>query len=271
MNQIVWGALSAASLGTADFFAGMSGRAVGYARALLWVYVVSCIGLTTYMIVTGHPLAISIGADGINSNVREHLIGGVTFRPNDHYAYRFRSVIDLNDADVDPAAQTGFYASGGWLSFIPIGKGKAYWFGSVSGANTFEEFIEFFSRWTETPIPQTLSNTSGDLLVQSPLLDVDGVPYKWTHGRVTLIGDAAHPMMPDMAQGASQTFVDAMALRDAFAKAQNADQALREYEARRRPVANAVVKCSQKGLFLGKYNVDPIAIRYQNEIENLNI
>ncbi|MFT5509324.1 MAG: FAD-dependent urate hydroxylase [Hyphomicrobiaceae bacterium] len=210
---------------------------------------------------------VIIGADGINSKVREQLIGGVTFRPNEHYAYRFRSVLDLNDVDMDPAAQTGFYAAGGWLSFIPIGKGKAYWFGSVSGANTFEDFIEFFSSWTKTPIPNTLSNTSRDLLVQSPLLDVDGVPYKWTQGRITLIGDAAHPMMPDMAQGASQTFVDALALRDAFANNQDVDQALRDYETNRRPVANAVVKCSQKGLFLGRNKVDPIAIRYQNEIE----
>ena len=74
-------------------------------------------------------------------------------------------------------------------------------------------------------------------------------------------------MMPDMAQGASQTFVDALALRDAFAKTQNADQALLTYEAERRLVANSVVKCSQKGLFLGRNKVDPIAIRYQNEIE----
>lgn len=213
---------------------------------------------------------VIIGADGINSKVREQLIGGVTFRPNDHYAYRFRSVLDLNDVDVDAAAQTGFFASGGWLCFIPIGKGKAYWFGSVSGANSFEEFKEFFSSWTKTPIPGILSNTSKDLLVQSPLLDVDGIPYKWTHGRITLIGDAAHPMMPDMAQGASQTFVDALALRDAFAKNRNVDQALGEYESVRRPTATAVVKCSQKGLFLGRNKVDPIAIRYQNEIETLD-
>lgn len=213
---------------------------------------------------------VIIGADGINSNVREHLIGGVTFRPNEHYAYRFRSTLNLTDVDVDPAAQTGFYSRDGWLSYIPIGKGRAYWFGSVSGAETFEDFIDFFSGWTKTPIPETLANTSRDLLVQSPLLDVDGVPYKWTHGRVTLMGDAAHPMMPDMAQGASQTFVDAMALRDAFANNQNVDDALRSFEETRRPVANAVVKCSQKGLFLGRNNVDPLAIRYEAEIEPIS-
>ena len=213
---------------------------------------------------------VIIGADGINSKVREQLIGGVTFYPNELYAYRFRSVIDLNDVNIDPAAQTGFYAKEGWLSFIPIGKGKAYWFGSVSGADTFEDFIDFFSSWTKSPIPKVLGSTPRELLVQSPLQDVDGVPYRWTHGRITLMGDAAHPMMPDMAQGASQTFVDAIALRDAFANNDNPDEALVEYETKRREVANAVVKCSQKGLFLGKHNVDPLAIRYQNEIETLD-
>lgn len=212
---------------------------------------------------------VLIGADGINSQVREQLIGGVTFRPNELYDYRFRSVIDLSDVDVDPAAQTGFYAREGWLSFIPIGKGRAYWFGSVSGAKTFEDFIDFFGGWTKTPIPKTLNNTSRDLLVQSPLQDVDGVPYKWTHGRIVLIGDAAHPMMPDMAQGASQTFVDALAMRDALAETRDVEKALNAFETNRRDVAEAVVKISQKGLFLGPYDVKPLAIRYQNEIEPL--
>lgn len=208
-----------------------------------------------------------IGADGVNSKVREQLIGGVTFRPNDHWAYRFRSIIDLKEVDVGPTVQTGYYASQGCLAFIPIGKGKAYWFGSVRGANTFEDFTDFSRSWTKTPIPQLLKNVSRELLVQSPLLDVDGVPYTWTQGRVTLIGDAAHAMMPDMAQGASQTFIDALALKDAFAKTRNIDEALRAYEERRRPAANAVVKISQMGGFLPGNDVDPIAVRYQNEIE----
>ena len=174
-----------------------------------------------------------------------------------------------DSVDIDPAAQTGFYERDGWLSYIPIGKGKAYWFGSVSGAETFDDFIAFFSNWKRTPIPETLKKTPADLLVQSPLQDVDGIPYKWTHGRITLIGDAAHPMMPDMAQGASQTFVDALVIRDVFARTQNVEEALHEYEMRRREVASAVVKISQKGLFLGPYNVDPLAIRYQQEVEPL--
>lgn len=210
---------------------------------------------------------VIIGADGIYSTIREQLIGGVNFRPNDHHAFRWRAVIDLDKIDVDPAAQTGFYTPGGWLSVIPIGNGKAYWFGSVSGATNIDDFMNYFSSWTNTHIPGTLSITPRDVIVESPLYDVDGSPYKWTHGRVTLLGDAAHPMMPDLAQGASQTFIDSLVLRDAFAKTTNIDEALRKYESERRPASNYVVRCSQKGSFLGRNNVKPIPIRYQEEVE----
>lgn len=210
---------------------------------------------------------VIIGADGIYSEIRKQLIGGVEFRPNEHHAYRWRAVVNLNDIDIDPAAQTGYYAPGGWMSVIPVGNGKAYWFGSASGATNIDEFIDFFSSWTETHIPKTLSITPREAIVESPLYDVDGSPYKWTHGRVTLLGDSAHPMMPDLAQGASQTLIDALVLRDVFAKTKDIDQALFEYESQRRPAANHVVKCSQKGSFLGRNNVRPIAERYEHEIE----
>jgi 2-polyprenyl-6-methoxyphenol hydroxylase-like FAD-dependent oxidoreductase len=61
--------------------------------------------------------------------------------------------------------------------------------------------------------------------------------------------------------------IDALALRDAFAAATDADQALRDYEAIRRPAAAYIVKRSQMGSFLGRHNADPIAIRYENEVE----
>jgi 2-polyprenyl-6-methoxyphenol hydroxylase-like FAD-dependent oxidoreductase len=210
---------------------------------------------------------VIIGADGIHSVIRDQLIGGVQFRPNDHHAFRFRSVIDLASVDVDPAAQTGIYTTSGWLSVIPIGNGKAYWFGSVRGATTIDEFLAFFASWDKTHVPNTLKITPRETIVQSPLFDVDGSPYKWTHGRVTLLGDAAHPMMPDLAQGASQTVIDALALRDAFAKTPDVDQALHDYEAIRRPAAAYIVKRSQMGSFRGRHNADPIAIRYENEVE----
>ena len=78
-------------------------------------------------------------------------------------------------------------------------------------------------------------------------------------------------MMPDMAQGASQTFIDSLALRDAFASIKDIDQALHKYETERRPASNYVVKCSQKGSFLGRNNVSPIPLRYESEIEAVTV
>lgn len=62
MNQIFFGGLSAVSLGTADFLAGLTGRAVGHANALLAVYIVSCVGMSVYMLVSGHPMEIDLPA-----------------------------------------------------------------------------------------------------------------------------------------------------------------------------------------------------------------
>jgi 2-polyprenyl-6-methoxyphenol hydroxylase-like FAD-dependent oxidoreductase len=76
-------------------------------------------------------------------------------------------------------------------------------------------------------------------------------------------------MMPDMAQGASQTFIDSLALRNAFASTKDIDEALHAYESERRAASNYVVKCSQKGSFLGRNNVRPIPVRYEQEIETI--
>ena len=112
--------------------------------------------------------------------------------------------------------------------------GKAYWFGSVSGAETFDDFVEFFRGWERTPIPATLDKTKPEALVKSPLQDVNGIPYKWTHGRITIIGDAAHPMLQYLAQGACMAIEDAVCLSEEVKNEkenqnENGQKAIEEY------------------------------------------
>ena len=59
--------------------------------------------------------------------------------------------------------------------------------------------------------------------------------YSWTHGRVTLLGDAAHPMLQYIAQGACQALEDAVCLGDAFHRHDDPRQAFEEYEHERIP------------------------------------
>src|SRR5690606_35541501 len=62
-----------------------------------------------------------------------------------------------------------------------------------------------------------------------------------THGRVTLLGDAAHPMYPIGSNGASQAILDARILAWHLATTNNPDAALAAYEADRRPATSAIV------------------------------
>jgi 2-polyprenyl-6-methoxyphenol hydroxylase-like FAD-dependent oxidoreductase len=78
-----------------------------------------------------------------------------------------------------------------------------------------------------------------------PMCDRDPLP-RWTHGRVTLLGDAAHPMYPVGSNGASQAVLDARCLADALA-AQGPAEALRAYEAERLPKTAAICASNRQG------------------------
>lgn len=79
-----------------------------------------------------------------------------------------------------------------------------------------------------------------------PMCDRDPLP-RWTFGRVTLLGDAAHPMYPVGSNGASQAILDARCLADNLARAEHPRQALFAYERERLPVTAEVVRMNRKG------------------------
>ncbi|MBV8837192.1 MAG: FAD-dependent monooxygenase, partial [Alphaproteobacteria bacterium] len=70
---------------------------------------------------------------------------------------------------------------------------------------------------------------------------------RWSHGRVTLLGDAAHPMYPVGSNGASQAILDARALGDWLIRAEHPMHALAAYEADRLPPTAQIVRMNRKG------------------------
>jgi len=76
-------------------------------------------------------------------------------------------------------------------------------------------------------------------IYEFPLVDRDPV-RAWTLGRVTLIGDAAHPMQPIGSQAGSQAIIDARVLTAALLATSNSIEALQRYDAERRPVMNDI-------------------------------
>ncbi|MCA1725902.1 MAG: FAD-dependent monooxygenase, partial [Thermomicrobia bacterium] len=73
-----------------------------------------------------------------------------------------------------------------------------------------------------------------EVVYEYPMVDRDPLDT-WSVGRVTLLGDAAHPMYPVGSNGASQAILDARALADALITNTDIPAALRDYEAHRRP------------------------------------
>ena len=89
--------------------------------------------------------------------------------------------------------------------------------------------------WLDVP---ALIEQSPDIF-EFPLVDRDPVSA-WTLGRVTLIGDAAHPMQPIGSQAGSQAVLDARLLTAALIETSNPVEALQYYDATRRPVMNDI-------------------------------
>ncbi len=79
-----------------------------------------------------------------------------------------------------------------------------------------------------------------------PMCDRDPVP-QWSFGRVTLLGDAAHPMYPVGSNGASQAILDARCLARLLATEDSVTAALKAYEAERLPMTAEIVKTNRAG------------------------
>ncbi len=93
-------------------------------------------------------------------------------------------------------------------------------------------------KWDWIDIPALIDAT--DSIYEFPLVDRDPLP-RWSVGRVTLLGDAAHPMYPIGSNGSAQAILDARYLADCLRDMSNVELALKEYEAERLPRTAGIV------------------------------
>ena len=85
-----------------------------------------------------------------------------------------------------------------------------------------------------------------EIIYQYPMVDRDPLPT-WNFGRITLLGDAAHPMYPVGSNGASQAIIDARILARELALQPSVQEAIAAYDAWRRPQTAAVVLANRQG------------------------
>ncbi len=109
-----------------------------------------------------------------------------------------------------------------------------------------KDFVDVFANWRFDwlDVPELIRKA--DTILQFPMMDRDPLP-RWSFGRVTLLGDAAHPLVPLGSNGAGQALLDAEALASALAACRDPVAALARYEDIRRPATAEIVMSDRAG------------------------
>jgi salicylate hydroxylase len=163
-----------------------------------------------------------IGADGLWSRIREVVVGDGKPRVSGHIAYR--AVLKREDVPAHLWSDDVLLWGGEKTHLVhyPLRRGELFNLVAVfhsnkydEGWNTFGDTAELTERFAEA-CPQ-VRELLGKIETWKMWVLCDREPVKnWTDRRVTLLGDAAHPMLQYLAQGAGQAIEDAVVLREAL-------------------------------------------------------
>jgi len=199
---------------------------------------------------------VVIGCDGIKSAVRDILWGKVAPRFTGNIAWRGLVPVERlpKGFKLDPpsAAAVGLKHSmarylvrnGTVLNYVAFAEKAGWEVESWAVRSEVSELLAEFADWHES-FHAFLAATPPELCFKWAIHDRDPLP-QWTKGRVTLLGDAAHPMLPFLGMGAASGIEDAVVLARAFQAAQSIDEALKRYEGARRERATFMQLASRE-------------------------
>jgi len=112
-------------------------------------------------------------------------------------------------------------------------------------AGELKDFIHMFEDWKFDWLDVPGMIRGAENILEYPMVDQEPLP-RWSHGRITLLGDAAHPMVPRGSNGAGQAILDAIALADCLKHHADPIEALKQYEARRLEATANIVRMNRK-------------------------
>jgi len=196
-----------------------------------------------------------IGCDGVNSTVRK-----ILYPDEGPPAYQginmWRGVTRAK-----PYLSGSSMVIGGWLEVgkmviypirepAPGGLQLINWVAEIQSPRNvmqdwnlggkLDDFYPTFASWTFDWLDAAAVLRNADTILEYPMVDRDPLPA-WSHGRITLLGDAAHPMYPRGSNGAGQAILDARALAGCLKRGPNPVAALKAYDSMRLKPAYDVV------------------------------
>ncbi len=190
-----------------------------------------------------------VGADGINSVIRQALFPNVQLRYSGQSCYRGIARIQL------PASlhHVAWEVWGGEhrFGFSAIAPDQVYWYAPFTaplGAKlTSDHALTALTNNYATfpdPIPAIIQHTVADEIITTDLYDLAPLQHLY-QGRVVLVGDAAHAMTPNLGQGGAQAIEDAIVLADQLARCATLTEALSTYERLRLPRVRRIAQSAR--------------------------
>ena len=179
-----------------------------------------------------------VGADGLRSVIRGELRADGD--PEDSGIVAFRGL--SRPAGEMPAGE--WWAADAVAGLLPLAGGLAYWYVAGRGAASAAQLSGWVDRFA-APMPEIVLATATEDVLCHRLYDRPPVE-RWGDGATTLLGDAAHPMLPFLGQGACSALEDAVALGEALRAHDDVPTALRAYEAARTRRTAGLVRGSRR-------------------------
>jgi len=202
---------------------------------------------------------VLIGADGLHSRARLQLLNDGP--PVDRGYLAWRGVTTYAPKSLPPASAIEIHGRGQRFGIGPLGPGKVGWWCSVNKAHETpgdpatarDTLLRLFDDWCE-PVCELISQTPLTALVRNVVCDRPPV-RKWGSGCMSLLGDAIHPITPNLGQGACLAIEDAIVLARCLKKytsdAREEDlpratrSALRRFETIRFARTAMIARCSR--------------------------
>lgn len=211
-------------------------------------------GTASVTTATGETLhgAGVVGADGVASVVREWMHPATAPTYAGWTAWRGIATVSAEEMGPPPCAET-WDGRGRRFGALPLPGGRVYWYATANrpeGERHADPAAEHAAlshelrRWP-VPVPALLAATDPDTVLRNDVFDLEPLPT-WVRGGVCLLGDAAHPMQPNLGQGACQALEDAEVLGACLRAETAAASAFARYETVRKRQADAVVALSRR-------------------------
>jgi 2-polyprenyl-6-methoxyphenol hydroxylase-like FAD-dependent oxidoreductase len=178
-----------------------------------------------------------IGADGIHSKVRGQLLGNKVLRYS--WLTSWRGVTDFDLPKKLKATSFELWGGRNRFGFSEISEKSVYWYavskspaGKMESKDTIKgKLAEQFQKFA-SPVIDLIEATESAKIIQTDLYDLPPF-HPWVKGNIALIGDAAHPMTPNLGQGGAQAVVDAYVISEELARESNVSHAMQIFEKRR--------------------------------------